>query len=97
VYLKLANLWREMAYAAEQEAGALSQETAVVIAFPSNSLRLSRWKRHRFNCIRSLLRAKKGMLAIAKEVGVGSGTVQRIARESGKGAATAAQWPRSLA
>jgi hypothetical protein len=42
VYLKLANLWREMAYAAEQEAGALSQETAVVIAFPSNSLRLSR-------------------------------------------------------
>src|ERR1700722_18002646 len=31
--------------------------------------------------IRDLLRAKKGMLAIAKEVGVGSGTVQRIARE----------------
>jgi DNA invertase Pin-like site-specific DNA recombinase len=31
--------------------------------------------------IRGLLRAKKGMLAIAKEVGVGSGTVQRIARE----------------
>ena len=31
--------------------------------------------------IQALLRAKKGMLAIAKEVGVGSGTVQRIARE----------------
>ncbi len=28
-----------------------------------------------------LLRAKKGMLAIAEEVGVGSGTVQRIKRE----------------
>jgi hypothetical protein len=27
------------------------------------------------------LRAKKGMLAIAKECGVGTGTVQRIARE----------------
>jgi DNA invertase Pin-like site-specific DNA recombinase len=31
--------------------------------------------------IQSLLRAKKGMLAIAKECGVGTGTVQRIARE----------------
>jgi DNA invertase Pin-like site-specific DNA recombinase len=31
--------------------------------------------------IQGLLRAKKGMLAIAKEVGVGSGTVQRIAWE----------------
>ena len=31
--------------------------------------------------ILGLLRAKKGMLAIAKELGVGSGTVQRIARE----------------
>jgi DNA invertase Pin-like site-specific DNA recombinase len=31
--------------------------------------------------IQDLLRAKKGMLAIAKECGVGSGTVQRIARE----------------
>ena len=31
--------------------------------------------------IQGLLRAKKGMLAIAKEVGVGSGTVQRIKRE----------------
>ena len=31
--------------------------------------------------IQDLLRAKKGMLAIAKEVGVGSGTVQRIAHE----------------
>jgi DNA invertase Pin-like site-specific DNA recombinase len=31
--------------------------------------------------IQGLLRAKKGMLAIAKELGVGSGTVQRIARE----------------
>jgi DNA invertase Pin-like site-specific DNA recombinase len=31
--------------------------------------------------IQGLLRAEKGMLAIAKEVGVGSGTVQRIARE----------------
>lgn len=28
--------------------------------------------------IQHLLRTKKGMLAIAKEVGVGSGTVQRI-------------------
>jgi DNA invertase Pin-like site-specific DNA recombinase len=31
--------------------------------------------------IQGLLRTKKGMLAIAKECGVGSGTVQRIARE----------------
>jgi DNA invertase Pin-like site-specific DNA recombinase len=31
--------------------------------------------------IQSLLRGKKGMLAIAKECGVGTGTVQRIARE----------------
>ena len=31
--------------------------------------------------IQSQLRAGKGMLAIAKEVGVGSGTVQRINRE----------------
>ena len=31
--------------------------------------------------ILDLLRAKKGMLAVAKECGVGSGTVQRIARE----------------
>ena len=31
--------------------------------------------------IQGLLRAKKGMLAIAKECGVGTGTVQRIARE----------------
>ena len=31
--------------------------------------------------IQDSLCAKKGMLAIAKEVGVGSGTVQRIARE----------------
>jgi DNA invertase Pin-like site-specific DNA recombinase len=34
--------------------------------------------------IQSLLRAKKGMLAIAKECGVGTGTVQRIAREMAK-------------
>lgn len=33
------------------------------------------------NRIQGLLRAKKGMLAIAKECGVGSGTVQRVARE----------------
>jgi DNA invertase Pin-like site-specific DNA recombinase len=31
--------------------------------------------------IQGMLRAKKGMLATAKEVGVGSGTVQRIAPE----------------
>ena len=31
--------------------------------------------------IQSQLRAGKGMLAVAKDVGVGSGTVQRIARE----------------
>ncbi len=31
--------------------------------------------------IQSLLRAKKGMLAIAKECSVGTGTVQHIARE----------------
>jgi len=31
--------------------------------------------------IQGLLRAKGGMLAIAKECGVGTGTVQRIARE----------------
>lgn len=31
--------------------------------------------------IQGLLRTKKGMLAIAKECGVGTGTVQRIARE----------------
>jgi DNA invertase Pin-like site-specific DNA recombinase len=31
--------------------------------------------------IQSQLRAKKGMLAIAKECGVGTGTVQRIKRE----------------
>jgi DNA invertase Pin-like site-specific DNA recombinase len=31
--------------------------------------------------IQGLLRTKMGMLAIAKELGVGSGTVQRIARE----------------
>jgi DNA invertase Pin-like site-specific DNA recombinase len=31
--------------------------------------------------IQVMLRTKKGMLAIAKECGVGSGTVQRIARE----------------
>jgi len=31
--------------------------------------------------IQGLLRAGKGMLAIAKDVGVGSGTVQRVARE----------------
>jgi DNA invertase Pin-like site-specific DNA recombinase len=31
--------------------------------------------------IEGLLRGGKGMLAIAKDVGVGSGTVQRIARE----------------
>jgi DNA invertase Pin-like site-specific DNA recombinase len=31
--------------------------------------------------IQGLLRTKKGMLAVAKECGVGSGTVQRIARE----------------
>jgi DNA invertase Pin-like site-specific DNA recombinase len=31
--------------------------------------------------IQGLLRTKRGMLAIAEEVGVGSGTVQRIARE----------------
>jgi DNA invertase Pin-like site-specific DNA recombinase len=31
--------------------------------------------------IQGLLRAKKGMLAIAEECGVGTGTVQRIARE----------------
>jgi DNA invertase Pin-like site-specific DNA recombinase len=37
--------------------------------------------------IQDLLRAKKGMLAIAKEVGVGSGTVQRIAREMAGGGA----------
>ena len=31
--------------------------------------------------VRGVARAEKGMLAIAKEVGVGSGTVQRIKRE----------------
>jgi DNA invertase Pin-like site-specific DNA recombinase len=31
--------------------------------------------------IRNQLRAGKGMLAVAKECGVGSGTVQRVARE----------------
>jgi DNA invertase Pin-like site-specific DNA recombinase len=31
--------------------------------------------------IQALLRAKKGMLAIARECGVGTGTVQRVARE----------------
>jgi DNA invertase Pin-like site-specific DNA recombinase len=31
--------------------------------------------------IQGLLRAKKGMLSVAKECGVGTGTVQRIARE----------------
>ena len=31
--------------------------------------------------IQSQLRAGKGMLAVAKDIGVGSGTVQRIARE----------------
>ena len=31
--------------------------------------------------IQTQLRAKKGMLAVAKECGVGTGTVQRIARE----------------
>jgi DNA invertase Pin-like site-specific DNA recombinase len=31
--------------------------------------------------IQALLRAGKGMLAVAKDVGVGSGTVQRVARE----------------
>jgi hypothetical protein len=31
--------------------------------------------------IQALLRAKKGMLAVAKEYAVGAGTVQRIARE----------------
>ena len=35
--------------------------------------------------IHSRLRAGKGMLAIAKEVGVGSGTVQRIKREMEEG------------
>jgi hypothetical protein len=35
--------------------------------------------------IKDLLRAKKGLLAIAKEVGVGSGMVQRIAREMAGG------------
>jgi len=33
------------------------------------------------NRIQAQLRAKKGMLAVAKECGVGTGTVQRIARE----------------
>jgi DNA invertase Pin-like site-specific DNA recombinase len=33
--------------------------------------------------IQSQLRAGKGMLAVAKDVGVGSGTVQRIAKEMG--------------
>jgi DNA invertase Pin-like site-specific DNA recombinase len=47
--------------------------------------------------IQVLLRAKKGMLAIAKECGVGTGTVQRIAREMAEegrpfdGASAAAQ------
>ena len=31
--------------------------------------------------IQNQLRAKKGMLAVARECGVGTGTVQRIARE----------------
>ena len=31
--------------------------------------------------IKTLLRAGKGMLAVARDVGVGSGTVQRVARE----------------
>jgi len=35
--------------------------------------------------IQNQLRAGKGMLAIAKEVGVGSGTVQRIKREMAEG------------
>jgi DNA invertase Pin-like site-specific DNA recombinase len=34
--------------------------------------------------IQSHLRAGKGMLAVAQECGVGTGTVQRIAREMGK-------------
>ena len=34
--------------------------------------------------IQSHLRAGKGMLAVARECGVGTGTVQRIAREMGK-------------
>jgi hypothetical protein len=37
VYLKLAELWREMASVAEWEAGEPSQETAVVIAFPART------------------------------------------------------------
>jgi DNA invertase Pin-like site-specific DNA recombinase len=35
--------------------------------------------------IQAQLRAKKGMLAVAKECGVGTGTVQRIAREMAGG------------
>jgi hypothetical protein len=31
------------------------------------------------------LQAKKGILAVAKELGVGTGTVHRIAREMGAG------------
>jgi hypothetical protein len=37
VYLNLAKLWREMASVAEQETGVPSQESAVVIAFPSRA------------------------------------------------------------
>ena len=36
--------------------------------------------------IQALLQAGKGMLAVAKDVGVGSGTVQRVAREMRRGA-----------
>jgi hypothetical protein len=32
--------------------------------------------------MQALLRRGKGMLAVARDVGVGSGTVQRVARES---------------
>ena len=34
--------------------------------------------------IQSQLRAGKGMLAVARDIGVGTGTVQRIAREMAK-------------
>jgi hypothetical protein len=37
VYLKLAELWREMALTAEWEAGEPSQETGVVVAFPKRT------------------------------------------------------------
>jgi DNA invertase Pin-like site-specific DNA recombinase len=44
--------------------------------------------------IQALLRTGKGMLAVAKVVGVGSGTVQRVAREMRRALSTAQARPR---